>query len=107
MVELGILEPALMCRRREGEEGLLPAGELVDRRPGHASACGGKSKNRDLAVGFLGVAGVRLRLAGDPRVGLLALLAGQRLTADLELAIPDLDRDLVRVLGDVVEPRRV
>src|SRR5438309_1253549 len=30
MVQLGILETALVRRRREGEKGLLPSGELVD-----------------------------------------------------------------------------
>ena len=37
MVQLGVLETALVCGRRQREERLLPTGELVDRGSSHGA----------------------------------------------------------------------
>src|SRR5690349_13566118 len=81
--------------------------QLMRRRYRAAPSGGCKTYERDLAVGLLRVLPIPRGDGRYPGQRLLALSALQQARRDLVLLIPNLERDLVGVLGQVVVPVRV
>src|SRR2546425_5054316 len=66
---------------------------------------GSKADDRDLAVGLVLIFPVAWRDGGDPGQSGLALFALEQRRSDSELAVSYLEPHVLRILGQVDEPR--